>query len=171
MSISLLLSHWRTDPEIASNIDASRSIPFRPARFAPLPESIHPALTKALKRQGITALYIHQSAAWEHAQARDNLVVVTGTASGKTLCYNLPVLDRLLRDPQARALYLFPTKARAQDQFDGLRDLVSTIESSASGFQPLVSVYDGDTPSGARPGIRAASRIILSNPDMLHTGI
>jgi DEAD/DEAH box helicase domain-containing protein len=171
MSVPLLLSHWRTDPEIASNIDATQSIPFQPARYSPLPGALHPVLTNALERQGITALYTHQAAAWEHTQEGRNIVVVTGTASGKTLCYNLPVLDSLLRDPQARALYLFPTKALAQDQNDGLRDLVSTFASSAGNFQTLVSVYDGDTPSSARSGIRTTARLILSNPDMLHTGI
>jgi len=171
MSVSLLLSHWRTDPEIASNIEASRSIPFRPARFAPLPEAIHPALAQALQSQGISALYTHQAATWEHTQAGRNVVVVTGTASGKTLCYNLPVLERLLRDPQARALYLFPTKALAQDQFDGLRELVPNLPSPNPSLKGLISIYDGDTPTSSRPAIRAASRLILSNPDMLHTGI
>jgi DEAD/DEAH box helicase domain-containing protein len=171
MSVSLLLSHWRTDPEIASNIDASRSIPFRPARFTPLPEAIHPALANALQSQGISALYIHQADAWEQAQEGRNIVVVTGTASGKTLCYNLPVLDRLLRQPQARALYLFPTKALAQDQLDGLRALVPDLSSPDKSLKSLISIYDGDTPTGSRPAIRAASRLILSNPDMLHTGI
>jgi DEAD/DEAH box helicase domain-containing protein len=171
MSVSLLLSHWRTDPEIASNIDASRSIPFRPARFVPLPEAIHPVLAQALQKQGISALYTHQLAAWEHVQAGRNVVVVTGTASGKTLCYNLPVLDCLLRNPRARALYLFPTKALAQDQLDGLRELVRDLPSPDTSLKRLVSIYDGDTPTSSRPAIRTVSRLILSNPDMLHTGI
>ncbi len=171
MSVSLLLSHWRTDPEIASNIDASLSIPFRPARFTPLPEAIHPGLAQALQSQGINALYTHQTATWEQAQAGRNVVIVTGTASGKTLCYNLPVLDRLLRHPRARALYLFPTKALAQDQLDGLRELVTELSSPDSGLKSLISIYDGDTPTSARPTIRSTARLILSNPDMLHTGI
>jgi DEAD/DEAH box helicase domain-containing protein len=114
MSLSALLSAWRTDPHIASNIAAWQTFPTRPARFAPFPDDLHPALADALRVRGIGALYTHQATAWQRAQAGPHLVVVTGTASGKTLCYNLPVLDRLLRDARARALYLFPTKALAQ---------------------------------------------------------
>ena len=111
--------------------------------------------------RGIEALYAHQATAWEQARAGRHLVVVTGTASGKTLCYNLPVLDCLLRNPQSRALYLFPTKALAQDQVANLEALVDLP----------IATYDGDTPGGARPAIRAKARIVVSNPDMLHTGI
>lgn len=120
MSLSALLSAWHTDPNIASNIAVWRTFPARPARFAPFPDDLHPALVDALRARGISALYTHQVMAWQRAQAGQHLVVVTGTASGKTLCYNLPVLDRLLRHPQARALYLFPTKALAQDQLSGI---------------------------------------------------
>jgi DEAD/DEAH box helicase domain-containing protein len=159
--ISSLLSAWQTEPGIASNIAEWRALPARPAHFVPFPDGLHPALAESLRRLGIRALYSHQAIAWEQARAGRHLVVVTGTASGKTLCYNLPVLDCLLRDPQTRALYLFPTKALAQDQvanLEGLADL------------PAAS-YDGDTPTGARPAIRAKARIVVSNPDMLHTGI
>ncbi|HEX9029993.1 MAG TPA: DEAD/DEAH box helicase, partial [Anaerolineales bacterium] len=101
-----------------------------------------------------------------------SVAVVTGTASGKTLCYNLPVLDRLLRDHQARALYLFPTKALAQDQLSAVREQIASLGDRLSGEAgPKPAVYDGDTPSSARPAIRTASRLIVSNPDMLHTGI
>ena len=98
-----------------------------------------------------------------------SVVVVTGTASGKTLCYNLPVLDRLLQDPQARALYLFPTRALAQDQRSTLSELLVHIPDSRASL-PL-AVYDGDTPASARPSIRSKARLVMSNPDMLHTGI
>jgi DEAD/DEAH box helicase domain-containing protein len=108
-------------------------------------------------------------AAWEQAQAGNHIVIVTGTSSGKTLCYNLPVLDRLLRDPLSRALYLFPTKALAQDQLQNLEKLVKRTDDHASPIFP--QIYDGDTPSSARSTIRTRSRLILSNPDMLHTGI
>ena len=109
MSLSTLVSAWKTDPSIASNIVAWRTLPPQPARFEPFPGGLHPALVDALCARGIGALYTHQATAWRHAQAGQHLVVVTGTASGKTLCYNLPILDHLLRNPKARALYLLPT--------------------------------------------------------------
>ena len=98
----------------------------------PFPPALHPALAAALRAQGIDALYTHQAVAWQHVRAGRHPLVVTGTASGKTLCYNLPVLDRLLHDPAARALYLFPTKALAQDQAEALRRLVAAIEKSGA---------------------------------------
>ncbi len=124
----------------------------------------------AMRENGISALYSHQVEAWKRASSEQNIVVVTGTASGKTLCYNLPVIDLLLREPNARALYLFPTRALAQDQHAGLASLLGALPSNSS---PEISpaVYDGDTPNAARRQIRINSRIVLSNPDMLHTGI
>jgi DEAD/DEAH box helicase domain-containing protein len=178
------------------NIEAWRDLPGRPAQFAPLPEEVHPALAAALRESGITALYTHQATAWRHASAGEHVVLVTGTASGKTLGYNLPVLDRLLRDPNARALYLFPTKALAQDQASNLKKLIEAIKERGVGekgrrgqpesvsptperrslspfpYSPIpLSVYDGDTPSSSRPAIRARARLVISNPDMLHAGI
>ncbi|HEX9014004.1 MAG TPA: DEAD/DEAH box helicase, partial [Anaerolineaceae bacterium] len=122
---------------------------------------------------GIHALYSHQLETWESVQQGENVAVVTGTASGKTLCYNLPVLDRLARDPTARALYLFPTKALAQDQQKALEILISAMGQTAAGALPPVraAAYDGDTPSAHRPTIRSASRLVITNPDMLHTGV
>jgi DEAD/DEAH box helicase domain-containing protein len=134
-----------------------------------LPDDLHPQLAGALRARGINSLYTHQSVAWEHAQQGKSIVVVTGTASGKTLCYNLPVLDRLLQDPQGRALYLFPTRALAQDQRSTLSELLDHVPESRARL-PL-AVYDGDTPVSARPSIRSKARLVLSNPDMLHTGI
>ena len=174
MSLSTLLSAWQTDPSIASNIAAWRTFPLRPAQFAPFPADLHPALADALRSRGIHALYTHQATAWQQAQAGQHLVVVTGTASGKTLCYNLPVLDGLLRHPQARALYLFPTKALAQDQKDALSQLITAnSQSPISNTHPdiRIATYDGDTPAEARPRIRTTARLIISNPDMLHTGV
>jgi DEAD/DEAH box helicase domain-containing protein len=167
MSLSVLLSAWRTDPNIASNVAAWRTFPPRLAQFVPFPDNLHPALVDALRVQGISALYTHQATAWQRVQAGQHPVVVTGTASGKTLCYNLPVLDRLLRDPKARALYLFPTKALAQDQKDALGQLVVLGE----GPTVPVATYDGDTSTQARPAIRVTARLVISNPDMLHTGV
>jgi DEAD/DEAH box helicase domain-containing protein len=168
MSLSALLNSWCTDPNIASNIAAWRTFPTRPAQFVPFPDDLHPALLDALRARGIGALYTHQATAWQHAQAGQHLVVVTGTSSGKTLCYNLPVLDRLLRDPKARALYLFPTKALSQDQKDALRQLIVALEGEPT---IRISTYDGDTPAEARPTIRATACLVISNPDMLHTGV
>lgn len=159
--LSSLLSDWRSEPGIRCNIADWQTVPARPAQFVPFPDELHPTLVESLRRGGILALYTHQAAAWEQARASRHLVVVTGTASGKTLCYNLPVIDCLVRDSQARALYLFPTKALAQDQVANLKGSVDL---------PVAS-YDGDTPAGARPAVRAKARIVISNPDMLHTGI
>jgi DEAD/DEAH box helicase domain-containing protein len=180
MSLSTLLSAWRADPDIVSNIAAWRTFPACPARFVPFPDDLHPALAEALRARGIGAFYTHQATAWRHARAGQHSVIVTGTASGKTLCYNLPVLDRLLRDPQARALYLFPTKALAQDQKNALNQLINALENERVDQEPAVggqlsavpiATYDGDTPTEARPAIRATARLVISNPDMLHTGI
>jgi DEAD/DEAH box helicase domain-containing protein len=173
MSVNSLLSRWRSQPEIAANIVEWRNLPARPARYAPFPVGIQPALTAALNSTGIRQLYIHQAQAWEAAQSNHNLVVVTGTASGKSLCYNLPVVDRLLRLPEARALYIYPTKALAQDQAESLDRLLNHIYESSNVKDGglAVSTYDGDTPTSTRPAIRSRSRLIITNPDMLHTGI
>lgn len=159
--LSSVLSSWRADPATNANIAQWHTLPERPPRFSPFPSDLHPLLVDSLGRRGINALYSHQATALEQSRAGRHLVVVTGTASGKTLCYNLPVLDCLLKDSGARALYLFPTKALAQDQVANLQALVDLP----------VATYDGDTPSGARPSIRSKSRIVVTNPDMLHTGI
>ena len=135
----------------------------RDALFAPLPEALHPRVREALTAQGIDALYAHQAAAWEAAQRGEHLVVTTGTASGKTLAFNLPVLDALAREPKQRALYLYPTKALAQDQ---LRSLATF------GLPKLrAAIYDGDTATERRWQVRKWANLILSNPDMLHVGV
>lgn len=161
--IEELLSRWQADPSVAENIAAWEHLPPQSARWVELPDELHPALRQALRRRGVTHLYSHQAQAWELAGCGKHLAIATRTASGKTLCYNLPVLDRLLRDEQGRALYLFPTKALAQDQLSALRSLeLHSVEAA---------IYDGDTPSHHRQTIRNQARLILSNPDMLHTGI
>src|SRR4030066_2121362 len=121
MTLTALLSRWRSDPETAQNVVESHTLPAQTARSEPFPPDLHPALAEALRELDISRLYLHQLKAWEHANAGENIVVTTGTASGKSLCYNLPVLDGLLRNPAARALYIFPTKALAQDQQAGLQ--------------------------------------------------
>ncbi|MGC1375524.1 MAG: DEAD/DEAH box helicase [Anaerolineales bacterium] len=161
MSLDSLFSHWRTDPDTASNITTWRILPARPAVFADFPADLPPQLVAALRERGLSALYSHQAEAWKHTRLGENVVLATGTASGKTLGYNLPVIAALLENPDARALYLFPTKALTQDQLSVISVLWSV----------KAAIYDGDTPASHRKAIRSEARILLSNPDMLHTGI
>src|SRR6185369_11500740 len=147
------------------------------AEFAPFPAGLDDRLTSALETRGIPQFYTHQAEAVEHTLAGRNVVVITPTASGKTLCYNAPVLSGILQDPSSRALYLFPTKALAQDQLAELQALCTTLgtaagDSSAGGEGAQIGVftYDGDTPQDARRTIRARAHIVLSNPDMVHSG-
>lgn len=167
--LARLLSRWKADPAIATNVVEWRSLPARPAQTVPLPAELHPALQAALRQRGIDALYTHQAAAWQSTQAGLHVAIVTGTASGKTLAYTLPVLHCLLNDPQARGLYIFPTKALAQDQSAFARSLCLDLASAIDIGQP--AIYDGDTPAHARPAIRSQSRLLITNPDMLHIGI
>ncbi len=176
--IDRLVSIWRSEPSIGGNIVEWHSERARPALLCDYPEDLHPALRAALERRGIRQLYSHQTESWEIARDGKNLVVVTGTASGKTLCYNLPVLDAALRDPQATALYLFPTKALTQDQRESVSGLIEDVRTAylemeqVSPFPEIpVSVYDGDTPSSHRSAIRTRARLLMTNPDMLHMGI
>ncbi|HTS11047.1 MAG TPA: DEAD/DEAH box helicase [Candidatus Limnocylindrales bacterium] len=147
-------------------LTAVRHIPAREAQFRAMPEWVRPELAAAYRMKGIERLYSHQAAAAELARAGKNFVVVTPTASGKTLCYNLPILNAILEDPDTRAMYLFPTKALAQDQLAELHDLATRLDDVFGVF-----TYDGDTPSDARKAIRERGHAILTNPDMLHTGI
>src|SRR5436309_8329770 len=142
-----------------------RRFPPRPAQTVPIPEAVDPRLADALRARGITELYTHQARAFEVLQKGGHVVAVTPTASGKTLCYNLPVLQALLRDPAARALYLFPTKALAQDQLAELEGLAKQLP------EMRMFTYDGDTPQAARRAVRARANLVLTNPDMLHSGI
>jgi DEAD/DEAH box helicase domain-containing protein len=140
------------------------------ARYAPMPDGLDPRLRSALEARGLRQLYSHQAEAYARVAAGEHLVVTTPTASGKTLCYNLPVLNAILKDPAARALYLFPTKALAQDQMAELQELTRLI-GEAGGHPIGVNTYDGDTPADARKTIRARAHIALTNPDMLHAGV
>ncbi|MEJ2757157.1 MAG: DEAD/DEAH box helicase [Anaerolineales bacterium] len=168
MSLSSLLSHWRAEPTIGGNVIEWHQIPARPEALTTLPERLHPALAAAMRQRGFSSLYTHQAEVWEHTQHGEHVALVTGTASGKTLAYNLPVLDRLMRVPEGRALYLFPTKALAQDQKTELETFNRTLPDE---LHVPVGTYDGDTTQSARPKVRQNARIIISNPDMLHTGI
>src|SRR3954447_5593873 len=135
----------------------------REARLAPLPDELHPRVREALAAQGIDALYTHQRQAWDAAARGEHVVVTTGTASGKTLAFNLPVLDAIAVDSKQRALYLYPTKALAQDQ----------LRSLGSFRLPRLraAIYDGDTEADRRWQVRKWANVILSNPDMLHVGV
>jgi DEAD/DEAH box helicase domain-containing protein len=140
------------------------------AEYAPFPGALDPRVGRAFNARGIQQLYTHQAEAVAHATAGRNVVVITPTASGKTLCYNVPVLDAILKDPSSRALYLFPTKALAQDQLAELHQMVQLVGGEGGG-EIGVFTYDGDTPQDARRAIRGRAHVVLSNPDMLHSGI
>ncbi|HEY1367932.1 MAG TPA: DEAD/DEAH box helicase [Gaiellaceae bacterium] len=137
--------------------------PARGPRTAPLPDDFEPRVRKALAAQGVETLYEHQREVWEHAAAGRHVIVTTGTASGKTLAFNLPVLDAIARQPKQRALYLYPTKALAQDQRRALAELKAPRVRAA--------IYDGDTPTDQRWQVRKWANVILTNPDMLHVGV
>lgn len=161
-----LLNRWREDHQISQNIIQWSVMPQREAGVASLPADLHPALQEALGVLGYSGLYRHQAASFDLLQSGRHVVVSTSTASGKTLCYNLPVFNTLLHDQAARAVYIFPTKALAHDQQETLKQL----DEQVGGLVP-VGAYDGDTPSAHRGFIRTNARIVLTNPDMLHTGI
>ena len=160
--LAVLSARYRHDDVLT----AIKHFPARQAQFRPMPPWVRPELASAYRAKGIERLYSHQAAAAELARGGKDFVVVTPTASGKTLCYNLPILNCVLENPDARALYLFPTKALAQDQLAELHDLATRMDDCFGVF-----TYDGDTPSDARKAIRERAHLILTNPDMLHTGI
>ncbi|MGH2357609.1 MAG: DEAD/DEAH box helicase [Candidatus Limnocylindria bacterium] len=154
------------DPRFERIITAHRILEAQPPRHVPWPERLDGRVVQALRGRGIEALYTHQGRAVESVQAGRNVVVVTPTASGKTLCYNLPVLDAVAKDDTARALYLFPTKALAQDQLVELRRLAGE-----AGIGLKTHTYDGDTAPNIRSLVRAAGQVVITNPDMLHAAI
>ena len=151
-------------------VTAVRRLAPRVAEYAPFPDTLDSRLRDVLAGRGVEQLYTHQAAAIEHVLARRNVVITTPTASGKTLCYNAPVLNAILRDPSTRALYLFPTKALAQDQLAELHALSEQL-SKQDELEIGVFTYDGDTPQDARRAIRGRAHVVLSNPDMIHSGI
>jgi DEAD/DEAH box helicase domain-containing protein len=161
-----ILDELESDKAFQACVTHHERIPARPGTFADLPAELDVRLRRSLEAKGITRLYSHQAECYRLAREGKNLVVVTPTASGKTLCYNLPVLEELLQDPAAKALYLFPTKALSQDQQSELNEVV------LGGDIPVkIATYDGDTPSSLRVSLRESGRIVITNPDMLHTGV
>ncbi|MFP4173371.1 MAG: DEAD/DEAH box helicase [Candidatus Hydrogenedentota bacterium] len=166
MNTAQTIDRLREDPAIQRNLTAWRVQPARPARHGPFPDAMDPRLRAALEKKGVHQLYTHQSQAIEAVLQGEHVCVVTPTASGKTLCYNAPVLNTLLSNPNSRALYLFPTKALSQDQVSELQNTVSELDVRIGAY-----TFDGDTPASARKSIRNAGHIVVTNPDMLHTGI
>ncbi len=161
-----LLNELKANPSFMSNITRWEVVSPREGRFARIPESLPAVVRRSLAERGIERLYSHQAACYDAAVRGEDLCVVTPTASGKTLCYNLPVLKTLLEDSESRALYLFPTKALSQDQQSALNDIVLGDD-----IPVKICTYDGDTPGSLRMAARQSGRIIITNPDMLHSGI
>ena len=166
MLVERILNELKIYNKISSCFTDWRHIPAKSGIYEEFPEWIESKLVRILKEKGINKLYSHQASALEFIKNKNNVVVVTPTASGKTLCYNLPVLDSILRNENSRALYLFPTKALSQDQLTELYQLVSALDEGIKTY-----TYDGDTPSSARQAIRKKGHIVVTNPDMLHLGI
>jgi DEAD/DEAH box helicase domain-containing protein len=160
------LEHLRKLGLKHDSIRAIKHLPAQEGQYQDYPSDIHPALLEALQEKGFPNLYSHQRSSWQALKEGKNIAVVTPTASGKTLCYNLPVLHEILQNPSSRAIYLFPTKALSQDQRAELDNIIKRLPEEIRIF-----TYDGDTPRDARKAIRARGHIILTNPDMLHTGI
>ncbi len=170
MNLPQILDQLRNDPRFMRNVTAWRALRAQEAVYADFPESMNPTLVAAIQKRGINRLYSHQAEAIGHILNKKNVVIVTPTASGKTLCYNLPVLDTVISNPEARALYLFPTKALSQDQVNELHEFVKVMEADID-FDIKTFTFDGDTPASARKAIRSSGHIVVTNPDMLHAGI
>ncbi|WP_413309240.1 DEAD/DEAH box helicase [Bacillus sp. 1P10SD] len=165
-SLQEMLIDLKLKEDFKENIVTWHTIPEKTAQSVSLPDELHPVLIQSLKTKGIEQLYTHQKSAYEKAMAGKSIVAVTPTASGKTLCYNLPVLQSILQDPNSRALYLFPTKALAQDQKSEINEIIQ-----AAGVDINSYTYDGDTPATIRQRVRQAGHVVITNPDMLHSAI
>ena len=161
------LERLLADPSIAESVAVHRRLPPRPAVTRPIPDWLDPRLTQALSRRGISSLYSHQAEAIDAVRGGEDIVVVTPTASGKSLCYNLPVLQSIAEDPAARALYLFPTKALGQDQTGG----AARARVARARWISRRASTTATRPAPIRSVIRAAGQIVVTNPDMLHSAI
>jgi DEAD/DEAH box helicase domain-containing protein len=168
--VSHAIAELRAQPWVQRRLVHEEILPATSADLSPWPATLHPALTAALRARGLHEAYSHQAEAVGHALERRDVVVVTPTASGKSLCFTVPVLHSWLTDPSSRALWLFPTKALAQDQVAGLQELVAHLPESLRD-QLRAATYDGDTPGGLRRTVRQDGHIVVTNPDMLHSGI
>lgn len=166
MNVAQTIDRLRGDVDFCRSLTSWKTVPPRPARFGGFPESLDPRLKEGYRKRGIYDLYTHQSQAVREALAGNNVCVVTPTASGKTLCYNIPVLQRILENPKARALYIFPTKALSQDQVHELKGTIEDLDVKIGTY-----TFDGDTPASARKAVRSAGHVVVTNPDMLHSGI
>jgi DEAD/DEAH box helicase domain-containing protein len=177
MDAAVFLHDLVSRPGYRQQIVHIERIPSQEARFTRLDSPLHPGLQKCLQSLGISGLYSHQVDALKAILAGKNVMIATPSASGKTLCYHLATLDSLLRDKDSRALYIFPTKALAQDQLRSVRQIASYLSSPTRPSQggaispAAMATFDGDTPRNERPNIRKQARIVLTNPDMLHLGI
>lgn len=169
-NLDSVLNYWFSHREYSENIQYTSRQEYCSGDFASLPDDLSIKLRTRLQNLGIHQLYSHQLLSYHTVKERKNLVVTTGTASGKTLCYNLPILDQLFKVPSSRALFIFPTKALTHDQQEKLVELTGDIETNGELLIP-VCVYDGDTPTQKRQVIRQMARCLLTNPDMLHTAI
>ncbi|WHY75836.1 DEAD/DEAH box helicase [Neobacillus sp. WH10] len=165
-SLQEILKELKINDEFKENIVTWQTIEEKPAQTVPFPENLHPFLRKALQSKGIEQLYAHQKLAYEKITEGKSIVAVTPTASGKTICYNLPVLQTILKNPDSRALYMFPTKALAQDQKSEINEIIQ-----AAGVDINSYTYDGDTPANIRQRVRKAGHVVITNPDMLHSAI
>jgi DEAD/DEAH box helicase domain-containing protein len=164
--VSEVLKELENDFTVRPYLTALEHLPAEEAILANFPDWLNRVLVDNLKKDGITHLYSHQASALQAINEGKNVVTVTPTASGKTLCYNLPVLDTIIKKPETRAIYLFPTKALSQDQLGELYRMIEMLDEPVKTF-----TYDGDTPVSARSAIRKQGHIVVTNPDMLHTGI
>jgi len=170
-NVEQLLKSWKNSTVI-ENITHWEVIPPIHARIFEIPYFINAKLISALSNSGIYSLYSHQKIAIENIHHDQNVIISTGTASGKTLCYNLPILNSILEKPETTALYIFPTKALTSDQLNKIQNIITSIDKGSIKqkiFSP--AVYDGDTPNHLRNSIRDKVNLLLTNPDMLHTGI
>ncbi|WP_043933639.1 DEAD/DEAH box helicase [Bacillus sp. EB01] len=161
-----MLEKLKLDEQFKNNIVHWHTIDEKPARTESMPEQLNPLLKKALEHRGVSELYTHQKTAFETAMSGQSITAVTPTASGKTLCYNLPVLQTILNDSSSRALYMFPTKALAQDQKSEINELIQEAGLDINSY-----TYDGDTPANIRQRVRKAGHVVITNPDMLHSAI
>jgi DEAD/DEAH box helicase domain-containing protein len=166
VNVDQLVARMQADPSFMENVTAWKTLPAADGRYADFPIGLDSRIQAVLKARGIHKLYTHQAESFQAASEGKDFVVVTPTASGKTMCYNLPVLSAILKNPESRALYLFPTKALSADQASELYELVEAL-----GIDIKAYTYDGDTQGAARKAIRQAGHIVVTNPDMLHSNI